>query len=168
MNQQISFIMTENDERKFIDFIYENNCTVLKYILLDDELPQNMYKCSDEASLHYCIADNGIDADNIYIENEYEGKQAKTVNVMKADFSPEPIILFTRGRFDIGVGRLYLNTAMMNAKDLAFIKNKYGIFKQWIVKNSDHVIKIGGIHRIYLLHEAAEQYIKDKDIFQLL
>lgn len=151
MNPQISFIMSEADEECFNDFVQANDCILLKAVLFDDELPTTLYECTDINSSLYYVVDKNYDFDGAYIETEIEEKSAKAILPVNDDFSAKPVIEFIRGRFDVSIGRLYANTVMMSPADKTFIKEKYKIFLNWIIKNSNHVIKMGASYNIYLL-----------------
>lgn len=165
MNPQICFVMAENDEDKFVEFVRENDCEVLKYILLKDEDPKSMCECTDEISLHYCILNKNCDINSIYVEDEYDGNIVKQLKVIDEEsFIAKPFIIFSRSRLNVGVGRLYANTMMMPPADKAFVKEKYKIFKQWIVKNSGYCFKRGMLNHCYFLPDAAQQYKSDEAV----
>lgn len=165
---EINFIMTDEDERSFVDYIHENACAVIKYVLLQGEEPEKFYECKNELSLYYCILDNTYNMDDVYKESDFDGNLVKEACIADDNFHMKPIIMFTRGRFNMGIGRLYVGTTLtMTNKEKMFVKNKYKIFRQWIVKNANHVVKVDAFHSVYLLPGAAKEFLENGAVLPL-
>lgn len=163
MNPQISFIMSDSDEKEFVDFIYKNDCTLLKTVLFENEKPGDLCECKDVYSCYYHIADKNYKADYEYTQTEFEvtNVDVKAFVALDEDYAPKPVIEFIRGRFNISVGRLYVNADRMSPEDKEFVMSKYKVFKKWIKKNSNHVARMGLFYNVYFLPGATQEYMEN-------
>ncbi len=151
--------MGERDEKKFIDFVKANGCTVYKKVLFDGETPQTLYGCTDPYSTAYYIASADFDVSDSYISSEENGKNVMVLFPFSDNLYSRalPLIEFSRGRVNIFPGRLYVNVDTMEKNDKEFVKKKMDLFRKWIKENATFVYRFG-TEKFYFTQDATEEF----------
>lgn len=158
MNTQIGFVMTDEDEAKFIEFIRKSKCTIVKKTVFEGEDPFKIYPISDVYSLGYFIADMYTDNDTLYCDTVCEGKPVKMITPYDNSMTAKPIIEFIRGRMSTGIGTLTLKTDGLSMTKRMHMMNKFRQLRDWIKTHSGKELDMGSGIKAYVLEGAIQQY----------